>query len=111
MRPYFAVRLNGCVFVNLKLCYGDGTACHYFSSFHEKVQRDLIIPRTSFNDANWLMVVDDSIGVATPSNRASLRDYDTKYTETMHRLGFTTKVASPDPYKAYREATLGEVLG
>ena len=111
MWPYFTVKINGCTFVNLKLCYGDGTACHFFSSFHERVQRDLIIPRTSFPEHDWLMVVDDSIALATPSNRESLREYDAAYTKTMHDLGFTTKAASPDPYKAYREATTGEVLG
>ena len=31
LRKYYVIKVNNCYFVNLKLCFGDSTACHYFS--------------------------------------------------------------------------------
>ena len=57
------------------------------------------------------MIVDDSLGLATPNSQHNLAAYDEKYTEVMKELGFTTKPPSLSPYKAYRQATVCEVLG
>ena len=33
LQKFFVMRINGALFVNLKLCFGDATACHYFSRY------------------------------------------------------------------------------
>ena len=106
-----AIKLCGGVFIDLKLSYGDATACHYYSFFHKLIQ-DAFVFSTIKTPKNLVTICIDDSTIAVPSKSKQWAvDYGERYKLIMKEIGAGTKEPDPLRLKCFELETSGEVLG
>ena len=105
------IMICGGIFIDMKLSYGDATACHYYSFFHKLVQDALVFNTIETPMQLVTICIDDSTIAAPEKFRKWAVDYGEKYKQVMKAIGAGTKDADPQRLKCFELETSGEVLG
>ena len=106
-----AILICGAIFVDMKLSFGDATACHYYSFFHAIVQEAFVFSMIETPRDLVTICVDDS-SIAVPENAMEwATQYGERYKKVMDLIGAGTKQPDPKRRKCFELKTDGEVLG
>ena len=105
------ILICGAFFVDMKLSFGDATACHYYSFFHTLTQEAFVFsiietPR----DLVTICIDDSSIAVPAKAKDWAVQ-YGERYKRVMDLIGAGTKPPDPKRRKCFELKTDGEVLG
>ena len=106
-----AIRICGAIFVDLKLSYGDASACHYYSYIHTLIQEALVFNAVDIPRDAVVICIDDSSAVAPKEARHWVAQYGERYKEVMRLIGAGTKEPDPLRFKCFELQTSGEILG
>ena len=106
-----AIMICGGLFIDMKLSYGDATACHYYSFFHKLVQDALVFNAITTPKQLVTICIDDSTIAVPEKSILWAANYGEKYKLIMNAIGAGTKEADPLRLKCFELETSGEVLG
>ena len=106
-----AIMLCGDVFIDMKLSYGDASACHYYSFFHQLVQDAFVFNTIQTPKSLVTICIDDSTIVVPQECKKWAAEYGERYKFIMKEIGAGTKNPDPLKLKCFELETSGEVLG
>ena len=106
-----AISICGAIFVDMKLSFGDATACHYYSFFHTITQEAFVFSVIDTPKDLVTICVDDSSIVVPEIAIDWAVQYGNRYKEVMDLIGAGTKPSDPERRKCFELKNDGEVLG
>ena len=101
----------GKLFMDLRMIFGDQSACMHFDRFHYCIIEYFVLPRSPIPRL-WCGRTVDDVPVVVPRNAAGLlRRFTETYKEQLTRLDIKYAPVDEERIKAFDMATSGEVLG
>ena len=110
-RPLQGFSFMGSLFLDLRMVFGDKSACMWYDRLHYAVIHYMVLQRVPF-PANALGRTVDDIPAVVPARSANaLQAFVRTYREQLNHLNIGAAPADPERRKAFDGDTSGEVLG
>ena len=104
-------RFCGKEFVDLKLIFGDKSACMFYDRFHFCIVAFLVLPLVRMPQSWTGRTVDDLTTVVPSSCELMAKEFVDKYRSVLQDLKIGAAPADPERRKAFDGHTSGEMLG